>query len=164
MEASFRELAAKNSDHKESAARGGEMNIFGAREIIPDFAEAAFAIRDTGEYTEPVRTPYGYHIIKLLQKLPLPSFQEASPFLESKLNLSDLSSSGKKSFIARLKKEYNFLLDSAVYKWFTRNTNSLIITANPGSTGNYLPAANIYSFADQYLKASDLADYIESEP
>ena len=51
------------------------MNIFGAGTY---FAEAAFAIRDTGEYTEPVRTPYGYDIIKLLQKQPPASFQEVA--------------------------------------------------------------------------------------
>ncbi len=158
---SFSELAAKYSDHKESAARGGEMNVFGAGEIIPDFAEAAFAIKDTGEYTEPVRTLYGFHIIKLLQKQPPASFEEASPFLESKLNQSDLSSSGKKSFIDRLKKEYNFLLDSAVYRWFTSNTNSLIISGKSRFDRNHLPSGNIYSFADQYLTASDLADYLE---
>ncbi len=42
--ASFSELAKKYSDHKESAGKGGELDWFGAGEIITDFSEAAFAI------------------------------------------------------------------------------------------------------------------------
>ncbi len=158
---SFRELALKYSDHKESGARGGEMNMFGAGEIIPDFAEAAFAIRDTGQYTEPVRTIYGYHIIKLLQKQPPASFQEARPYLESKLNQADLNSFGKKSFIARLKKEYNFRLNPEIYKWFTGNTDSLIMSGKARFDRKRLPPGNIYSFANQFITASEFAGFIE---
>ena len=46
--ASFCELAEKYSDHKESALKGGELDWFGAGEIISDFSEAAFSIADTG--------------------------------------------------------------------------------------------------------------------
>ena len=124
---SFPELASKYSDHKESAVRGGEMDMFGVGEIIPDFAEAAFAIKDTGEYSEPVRTAYGFHIIKLLERKAPASYNEAKPYLESKLNQSNLNMIGRKSFIARLKKEYNFRIDTTVYNWFTSHTDSLIV-------------------------------------
>ena len=50
--ASFSDLAKKYSDHKESAAKGGELSWFGAGEIISDFSEAAFALSDTGKYTK----------------------------------------------------------------------------------------------------------------
>ena len=63
-------MAENYSDDKESAARGGKLNWFGAGEIISDFAEAAFAIRDTGMFSKPVRSPYGWHIIKLIDKKP----------------------------------------------------------------------------------------------
>jgi peptidyl-prolyl cis-trans isomerase SurA len=61
--APFSEMAAKYSDHKESAAAGGKLDWFGTGEIIPDFSEAAFSIPDTGKYTKPIRTIYGWHII-----------------------------------------------------------------------------------------------------
>jgi peptidyl-prolyl cis-trans isomerase SurA len=100
----FGELAKKYSDHKESAVKGGELNWFGTGEIINDFSEAAFSIPDTGKYTKPVRTIYGWHIIKLLDKKAPGSFEESKSFLESKLNQSYLNSLSKKSFIEKLKK------------------------------------------------------------
>jgi len=95
--ASFKNLALNLSDHKASAANGGELNWFGAGEIISDFSEAAFSMKDTGEFTKPVRSVNGFHIIKLLDKKAPGSFEESKSYLESKLNRSDLISKGKKS-------------------------------------------------------------------
>jgi peptidyl-prolyl cis-trans isomerase SurA len=158
---SFSELASRYSDHKESAGSGGEMNWFGAGEIISDFSEAAFSIKDTGEYTKPVRTLYGFHIIKLLDKKAPGSFAESKAYLQSKINQSNLISLGKKSFINRLKKEYNFKLNPAVYEWFVANTDTLIIQGLSKYNRRGFPSGNIYSFADQHLSAKNFAAYME---
>jgi peptidyl-prolyl cis-trans isomerase SurA len=157
----FRKLASENSDHKESAANGGEMNWFGAGEIISDFAEAAFSIRDTGEYTKPVRSVYGFHIIKLLEKKAPGSYEESKSFLESKLNQSNLISLGKKSFIDRLKKEYNFSINLSIRAWFLNNTDTLIIQGISKYNRKNIPSGYIYSFANQRLSAKDFAAYLD---
>ncbi len=157
----FRELASKYSDHKESAERGGELDWFGAGEIIGDFSEAAFSIKDTGEYTKPVRTIYGYHIIKLLGKKPPLSYEESKPYLESKINQMYLTSLGKKSFTAKLKKEYNFVVNQRVHDWFVNNTDTLIMQGKSVYNRRKLPSGDIYSFADQHFKAKDFAGLIE---
>ncbi len=157
----FNKLASENSDHKESAANGGEMNWFGAGEIISDFAEAAFSLKDTGEYTKPVRSVYGFHIIKLLDKKAPGSYEESRSFLESKLNQSNLISLGKKSFIDRLKKEYNFRINPAVREWFYKNTDTLIIQNNSRYNPRKIPSGNIYSFATRNLSAKEFAAYLE---
>jgi peptidyl-prolyl cis-trans isomerase SurA len=158
---SFARLASEKSDHRESAANGGEMNWFGAGDIINDFSEAAFAIKDTGEYTKPVRTPYGFHIIKLLERKGPGTYEEAKPFLESRLNQTDLVSLGKKSFIERLKKEYEFRVDPEVRNWFIKNTDTLIIRGKAKYPARRIPDGNICSFAGQGLPAADFASYLE---
>ena len=158
---SFRKLAADFSDHKESAANGGEMNWFGTGEIISEFSEAAFAIKDTGEYTKPVRSVYGFHIIKLLDRKAPGSFEESKPFLENKLNQSNLLSLGKKSFLEKLKKEYNFRINPAVHSWFINNTDTLIIRGISKYDRNKIPPGNIYSYANKHLSAREFADYLE---
>jgi peptidyl-prolyl cis-trans isomerase SurA len=157
----FRKLASENSDHKESAVNGGEMNWFGAGEIISDFAEAAFSLKDTGEYTKPVRSVYGFHIIKLLDKKAPGSYEESRSFLESKLNQSNLISLGKKSFIERLKKEYNFRINPAVREWFYKNTDTLIIQGISKYNPRNIPSGNIYTFASKNLSAKEFAAYLE---
>lgn len=159
--ASFSDLAKKYSDHKESAAKGGELSWFGAGEIISDFSEAAFALSDTGKYTKPVHTIYGWHIIKLLDRKPPGSFEESRSYLESKINKSYLNSLSKKSFVGKLKKEYNFQINQEAYNWFISHTDTLIIRGLKKYDRTAVPSGNIYSFAGQHVTTDEFADYIE---
>ena len=137
------------------------MNWFGAGEIISDFSEAAFSIKDTGEFTKPVRSVYGFHIIKLLDKKAPGTYEESKSFLESKLNQSNLISLGKKSFIEKLKKEYNFRINPSIREWFCKNTDTLIMQGISKYIPRNIPSGNIYSFASQHLSAKDFAAYLE---
>ncbi len=65
-----------------SASNGGELKWFGSGEMIPAFSEAAFAISDTGKYSKPVRTLYGWHIIKLLEKKHRDRLKNQNRFLK----------------------------------------------------------------------------------
>jgi peptidyl-prolyl cis-trans isomerase SurA len=159
--ASFSEMAKKYSDHKESAVKGGELDWFGTGEIISNFSEAAFSLTDTGKYTRPVHTIYGWHIIKLLDKKAPGSFEESRSFLESKINQSYLNSICKKSFVEKLKKEYNFQVNQEAYDWFVRNTDTLLIQGLKRYDRVSMPDINLYSFANQIITTNDFANYIE---
>jgi len=158
---SFRELAIEFSDHKESAARGGELNWFGVGEMISDFSEAAFTLSDTGTYTKPIRTLYGWHIIKLLEKKAPGTFEETRSYLESKINQSYLNSISKKSFVEKLKKEYKFKINQDAYNWFVLNTDTLIIQGLKKYDRTTMPEGNLYSFANQYVTTANFANHIE---
>jgi len=157
----FSDLAKKYSDHKESAVRGGELDWFGAGEIISNFSEAAFALADTGDYTKPFRTIYGWHIVKLLHRRAPGTFEESSSYLESKINQSYLNSLSKKTFIEKLKKEYKFKINEIAFNWFIENTDTLIIQGLKKYDRSDMPAGNLYTFADQLLTTKGFADNIE---
>lgn len=159
--ASFSALAAKYSDHKESASNGGKLDWFGTGEIIPDFSEAAFAIPDTGKYSKPIRTIYGWHIIKLLARKSPGTFEETKSYLESKINQSYLNSLSKKSLVDKLKKDYNFRINQMALDWFIKNTDTLIISGSAKYNRNNLPSGVLYSFADQRYTTKEFASFIE---
>ena len=159
--ASFSDLARKYSDHKESAVHGGNLDWFGAGELITELSETAFAISDTGNFSKPVRTPYAWHIIKLLDRKATGTFEETRSFLESKLNQSYLNSLSKKSFVEKLKKEYNFRINQVAYKWFVENTDTLIMRGEAKYDRSKIPSGNLYSFTNQRLTNRDFAAYIE---
>lgn len=158
--ASFSELAAKYSDHKESAVNGGELNWFGAGEINTDFAEAAFLIKNNGDYTSPIKTPYGWHIIKRLDIKPPGSYAESRSYLESRINQSYLNSLSQKTLIDKLKKEYKFRIYPS-YKWFVDKTDTLIIMGLSKYDRQSMPRGLLYTFADQQFTTTDFANYIE---
>ncbi|MBR6016512.1 MAG: peptidylprolyl isomerase [Prevotella sp.] len=65
--ADFADLARRLSDDKNTAVNGGELPWVTKGQLVPDFEKAAFALK-VGEVSEPVQTPYGYHIIKMIDK------------------------------------------------------------------------------------------------
>ncbi|PRD40945.1 peptidylprolyl isomerase [Phyllobacterium phragmitis] len=65
--AKFEDLA-KESSTDGSAAQGGDLGYFGQGQMVPEFEKAAFAL-EPGSYTkEPVKTQFGFHVIKLEDK------------------------------------------------------------------------------------------------
>lgn len=65
--ADFGELARQNSADAASASAGGDLGWFGRGDMTPAFEEAAFAL-EPGQISEPVLTPFGYHVIKVVEK------------------------------------------------------------------------------------------------
>ncbi len=63
----FADLAKEYSTDEESSENGGDLGFFGRGEMVQEFEDAVFAL-EVGELSEPVKTEYGYHIIKLVDK------------------------------------------------------------------------------------------------
>ena len=61
----FAALAEEISEDPGSAALGGDLGWNGPGVFVPEFEEALFAVEEVGQYTQPVQTQYGYHIIRL---------------------------------------------------------------------------------------------------
>jgi peptidyl-prolyl cis-trans isomerase SurA len=63
----FAELARLNSDDTASAQRGGELGWTVPGDLVPEFERAMNALK-IGELSQPVRTPFGYHIIQVEER------------------------------------------------------------------------------------------------
>ena len=64
----FAKLAKENSDDTVTAVKGGDLGFFTAKEMVPEFAKAAFAMKPNTISDKPVRTQYGYHIIMVTDR------------------------------------------------------------------------------------------------
>jgi len=63
--ADFAVLAKEVSEDPSAKENSGELGWFGAKRMDPDFAKAAFALKNVGDLSEPVRSRFGYHLIRL---------------------------------------------------------------------------------------------------
>jgi peptidyl-prolyl cis-trans isomerase SurA len=124
----FEKLASEFSDDSQTASRGGELPTFGTgstTRMIPEFEEAAFALKADGDVSKPVQTLYGFHIIKRLDLTPLKSFKELEREIQTKVNKDERSNVTQASFIAKLKKEYGVKDNyKKTAKWFVQNIDT----------------------------------------
>jgi peptidyl-prolyl cis-trans isomerase C len=79
----FAKLAKEESDDVGSGVNGGDLGSFGRNQMVKPFEEAAFAA-PLGQVLEPVKTQFGYHIIKV-EKREAQTFDQARPQLEQKM-------------------------------------------------------------------------------
>lgn len=126
--ADFEELVKNYSDDPSTNKKGGVLPAFGTgttTRMVPEFEEAAFALKNDGDYSKPIRTSYGYHIVKRLKLSPVPSFEEMKDQLERKVAKDVRSKTTQDSFVKKLKAEYGFKDKSKKgLKWFYQNMDS----------------------------------------
>ena len=79
----FAKVAGELSKDPGSGKEGGDLGWFAKERMVPEFAEAAFKL-EKGQLSEPVKSQFGWHVIKLEDKRtkPLPTFDEVKPQIE----------------------------------------------------------------------------------
>jgi peptidyl-prolyl cis-trans isomerase SurA len=96
------------SEDRTSKNKKGELQWFGVGRMMPEFEEAAYALQKDGDISKPIKTNYGWHIIKRLEKRNLPPFSEVKADFKKKVERDSRSSVAKTKLIERIKKENQF--------------------------------------------------------
>jgi peptidyl-prolyl cis-trans isomerase C len=86
--AAFDKLAKEKSTDKASGAEGGDLGWFKKSDMVKEFADAAFALKKDELTETPVKTQFGYHVIKLedRRKAPPPAFEELADQLREEMS------------------------------------------------------------------------------
>ncbi len=101
---SFKKLAKEKSTDP-SASRGGNLGWFGKGMMDPDFEKAVFALKKVGDVSEPVKTKFGWHIIKLTGRkaASIRPLDKVKALIEQKL-MQDKQKKAYDDILAKLKK------------------------------------------------------------
>ncbi len=81
------ELCREYSDDPSTKNSGGRLRPFGVGVMssVPEFESAAFALEKPGDISDPFQSAYGWHIIRLERKIPIPPYSEIASTLERKV-------------------------------------------------------------------------------
>jgi len=104
---SFADAALKYSEDG-TAKSGGELPWIYTGKTNEMFEDAAFALQNKGDISDPLEVSYGWHIIKLIDKKPIDSIDEMTPVIESRIKGDERALIISSSFINKLMKKYNF--------------------------------------------------------
>lgn len=110
----FAAIAKEKSDDPGSAQKGGELPWFGSGRMVKEFEDVAFSLKEKGDISAPVLSPFGWHIVKLLDRKQLEPFSEKKAELLRRIARDERGNKGQLSLIEKLKKEYNLTLNQPV--------------------------------------------------
>jgi len=121
---SFESLAKQFSEDKSSSSKGGLLSRFGSGQLSSEeFENAAFSLTADKPVSAPFQSKFGWHIVKLIEKHPLKSFDEMKAELENKVGKDDRSRLITNSINEKLRKQFPIKRDNKVYSAATKTVN-----------------------------------------
>ena len=155
-------MVSRYSDDRGTVQQNGDLQWFSTGRMVPEFESAAFALKNVGDISAPVRTSYGWHIIKLTDRKPIDSFENLQEQIKNRLSRDARSQMAEKAVLERLKHEYKFTEDKAAYAEFVSKVDTSVWSGK--WTADKAKGLNkvIFSFADVKFTQNDYAKLVES--
>lgn len=107
--ADFEETARNVSDDKKTAPRGGYIQRFGINKYESIFESTAFRLKNDGDFSEPIKTSLGWHIIQRVRHYPIGPLENVRRSLESKVKQDERFAIAEASMVDRIRDENNYV-------------------------------------------------------
>lgn len=159
----FEEAVAKYSIDKSTSEKGGELPEFGISEMIGEFEERAYGLKNIGDVSQPFKTDFGWHIVKLLDKIPVKSFEESKVMIKQKLEKDPRISNVKAIVLDKIQKKYQlkengYVLDAfqkSIPDTFFKNKNWILKQSKEKDQA-------LFTIDNRNYSLSDFASYLNS--
>ncbi len=158
----FGKIASELSEDPGSKQKGGDLGFFDRRRMVQPFDSAAFSLK-VGEVSNIVRTPFGWHLIKLLEVKEYQPYEKQKENLKSEFKRGQNYKSAYTKFLEKVRKDYKFEIDMNGLNYFASKIDS-------GKVFNDLKLDSIFSDADKQkvvatfkdgdVKISDVIQYL----
>jgi len=157
----FGDVAKKFSDDISTSGKGGVLPWFGVNRLLPDFTLNILKLKEKGDYSEPFQTMYGWHIIKLVDRKPIGSFDEEKEELKQRMPRSDRNNEIQSSFITKVKQKYGFTQNMAALNELTKTVTDSIFEGKWQASQAAVLAKDLFSIGTKTYTQADMAQRLE---
>ena len=161
--ANFEEMVEKFSDDFNSNEKNGVLPPFGSgttTRMLPEFEDAAFALKKDNDFSSPIKTNYGYHIIKRISWKDIASFESMKKELQNKVKRDDRSKLSQDIYVSKLKMEYMYQNKSAKgLKPFYKSLDSNYFKGN-WKASSITTDAVLFTLNDKNFTQSQFATFL----
>ncbi|HLT82110.1 MAG TPA: peptidylprolyl isomerase [Cyclobacteriaceae bacterium] len=162
--ASWDELCAEYSEDPGSKSKGGSLPPFGvgAMAAVPNFERVAFSLRP-GDISDPFQTAYGWHILRVDQKMPLPSFEEMKPTLRNRIASDGRFEALRDAWMEKLRNDYSFSERIPVKDALFTLSDSLIRKGKWHPVPEALTSQTLFALDAQHFTVSSFEAYVRRQ-
>ncbi len=156
----WNEMVKQYSDDKGTVNRNGALSSFTVSRIVPEFIEACKSL-EIDQIAKPVRTNYGYHIIKLLSKSGVGSFEKESNGLSERIEKDQRSKKSEEVVLKQVKSEYKFKQNDKNLEAFLATIDSTILRKAYEPADDVDLNATLFTLENNPTKVKDFVAYIK---
>ena len=156
----WNEMVKQYSDDKGTISRNGALSNFTVSRIVPEFIEVCKSL-DINEIGKPVRTNYGFHIIKLLGKSGVGTFEKESKGLTERIEKDMRSKKSEEVVLKQVRNEYKFKQNDKNLETFMATIDSSILRKAYEPAANVDMNATLFTMEGNPTKVSDFVGYIK---
>jgi peptidyl-prolyl cis-trans isomerase SurA len=158
--AKWEDMVKQNSDDKGSAPKGGILPKFGVNRMVSEFIDAVYGIQKEGDFSAPVKTPYGWHIIRLIERKGPGTFDEEKADLKQRVQKDGRADLAKQAVFTMIKKEGNFTQDPDAVKDFYTVVNDSIFAGKWDVNNAKKLTKPMFTLNNQQYNQQDFAAFI----
>ena len=158
----WNEMVKQYPDDKGTIARNGALSSFTVSRIVPEFIEACKSL-EKGQIAKPVRTMYGYHIIKLLDYSGVGTLEQERKAITERIEKDMRSKKSEEVVIKQAKNEYHFKQNDKALEAFMATIDSTILNNSYKPADNVDMNATLFSLDGSPIKVSDFVTYIQEK-
>jgi len=107
----WEELVSEYSEDAATKDTGGKLRPVGVGALagIPEFEKVVFSLKNPGDYSDPFQSAYGWHIVRLERKIPIPPYSEVESVLKKKVSRDERLQIADKKREQERKKQYGLI-------------------------------------------------------
>ena len=157
--ANWEDACKRFSEDKTSASKGGYLGFFGINRYQRAFEDAAFGLEKDGDFSKPVESTIGWHIIKRLSHRPVGAFESVKRVLTERVKRDSRSEIAKQIMIDRIKKENNFKeFPKVLEQWAAKQQDSIFLTFKWKPDPNR-PQDALFRLKDKNFTVAEFEDF-----
>lgn len=161
---SFEDLAKQFSDDKSSARNGGKLRAFKSGQLSSTvFENTAFGLENPGDVSKPTKTQFGWHIIKLIKKEPILSFNDMKPTLETQVKRDARSKLINSAMVKELSKRYEIKKNINTKSYFSTILNQNYFAGKLEVPNGYDGEAVVISVNDSVYTNNDFLQFLKTK-
>lgn len=156
---SFEDAVVQYSEDRGSASREGKLAKFTVNRIVPEFVETIKKMKP-GEVSAPIKTIYGFHIIKFIGNEAPGSFETEKTALKDRIAKDGRAKKSEEAVIAQIKREAGFSLNSKNAQLFINSFDSTLLQATYDPKADMGNKKTLFKLGKKAYSVADFASFV----